>query len=223
MESFLILECSVLLSEEFTIYFMKKILITGFEPFGTDSRNPSGEAVSLLSDTADHKLYKLTLPVTWQGAFVALSAAWDEIDPDGILMVGLAGGADRIRIERVGINLCGAIKDNDGLYPDGSSDIPTEAPVSEDGANAYFATYNEKEILSALKANGIPAAYSYSAGTYICNYILYSSLEKMIKEDRYKKIGFIHIPYVDGQRENAPSLPMNTITAALELTLSHMF
>lgn len=202
---------------------MKKILITGFEPFGTDSRNPSGEAVSLLGDSADYKLYKLTLPVTWQGAFAALSAAWEEIDPDGVLMVGLAGGADRIRIERVGINLCGAIKDNDGLYPNGSSDSPAEIPVSKGGENAYFATYNEKKILSALKEKGIPAAYSYSAGTYICNYILYSSLEKMKKDRTDKKIGFIHIPCVDGQRENAPSLPMNTITAALELTLSQMF
>lgn len=202
---------------------MKKILITGFEPFGTDSRNPSGEAVSLLCDTAGYKLYKLTLPVTWQGAFRALSAAWDEIDPDGVLMVGLAGGADRIRVERVGINLCGATKDNDGLYPNGKSDIPAEAPVSEGGENAYFSTYNEKEILRALREKGIPAAYSYSAGTYICNYILYSSLEKMKKEEKDKKIGFLHIPYVEGQRENAPSLPMETITAALELTLSHMF
>ena len=135
---------------------MKKILITGFEPFGTDSRNPSGEAVSLLCDTADYKLYKLTLPVTWQGAFRALSAAWDEIDPDGVLMVGLAGGADRIRIERVGINLCGAIKDNDGLYPNGKSDIPAEAPVAIGGENAYFSTYNEKEILRVLREKGSP-------------------------------------------------------------------
>ena len=202
---------------------MKKILITGFEPFGTDSRNPSGEAVSLLCDTAEYKLFQLTLPVTWQGAFRALSTAWDEIDPDGVLMVGLAGGADRIRIERVGINLCGATKDNDGLYPNGKSDTPAEAPVSVNGENAYFSTYNEKEILRALREKGIPAAYSYSAGTYICNYILYSSLEKMKKEEKDRKIGFIHIPYVEGQRENAPSLPMETITAALELTLSHMF
>ncbi len=202
---------------------MKKILITGFEPFGTDSRNPSGEAVSLLGDTADYKLYKLTLPVTWRGAFRALRAAWDEIEPDGVLMVGLAGGADRVRVERVGINLCGATKDNDGLYPNGKSDIPSEAPVSEGGENAYFSTYNEKEILRALREKGIPAAYSYSAGTYICNYILYSSLEKMKKEEKDIKIGFIHIPYAEGQRENAPSLPMETITAALELTLSHMF
>ena len=202
---------------------MKKILITGFEPFGTDSRNPSGEAVSLLCDTADYKLYKLTLPVTWQGAFRALSTAWDEIDPDGVLMVGLAGGADRIRIERVGINLCGAIKDNDGLYPNGKSDIPAEAPIAIGGENAYFSTYNEKEILRVLREKGIPAAYSYSAGTYICNYILYSSLAKAETEEKDKKIGFIHIPYVEGQRENVPSLPMETITAALELTLSHMF
>ncbi len=202
---------------------MKKILVTGFEPFGADSVNPSGEAVLKLTDKNEYTLFKMILPVTWDGAFDTLSKAWDEIQPDGVLMVGLAGGSDRIRIERVGINLCGATKDNLGLYPNGTSDIPAERAVSESGENAYFSTYNVKAILQALKEREIPAAYSYSAGTYICNNILYSSLEKMIKEKKDMKIGFIHVPCAHGQRENTPSLPMETIVAALELTLSHMF
>ncbi len=202
---------------------MKKILVTGFEPFGADSVNPSGEAVLKLTDKNDYTLFKKILPVTWDGAFSALSDAWDEFQPDAVLMVGLAGGSDRVRIERVGINLRGAIKDNNGLYPNGTLDISVETAVSEKGENAYFSTYNVKAILQALKEREIPAVYSYSAGTYICNNILYLSLEKMIKEKKDMKIGFIHVPYAHGQRENTPSLPMETIVAALELTLSHMF
>ena len=202
---------------------MKKILVTGFEPFGTDSLNPSGEAVLKLSDTDEYTLIKRILPVTWNGAFDALKKAWEETQPDGVLMVGLAGGADRIRVERVAINLCGALKDNDGLYPTGVSDVPSERAITENGENAYFATYNEKMILQALREAGIPAAYSYSAGTYICNYILYSSLLKMKNDRKDMKIGFIHIPYMEGQRENAPYLPMRTTVKALELALSHMF
>lgn len=202
---------------------MKKILVTGFEPFGADGVNPSGEAVLKLTDKNDYTLLKKILPVTWDGAFAALSLAWQEFHPDAVLMVGLAGGADRVRVERVGINLCGATKDNQGLYPNGTSDIPGERAVLEGGENAYFSTYNEKAILAALKEHHIPAAYSYSAGTYICNNILYLSLAKMVKEKKDMKIGFIHVPYAHGQRENVPSLPMETIVAALELTLSHMF
>ena len=131
-------------------------------------------------------------------------------------------GASAIRIERVGINLCGAIKDIDGLYADGSSDSEAERPIVADAPNAFFSTFQEKEISDALKKAEIPAKYSYSAGTYICNYLLYSSLEKGARESADMKIGFIHVPYADGQREDFPSMPLETIVSALEIAVSHM-
>jgi transcriptional regulator with XRE-family HTH domain len=83
--------------------------------------------------------------------------------------------------------------------------------------------YDEKEILAALQQAQIPVKYSYSAGTYICNFLLYSSLAKRNKENADMKIGFIHVPYADGQHEDKPSLPMETIISALEIVLSKMF
>ncbi|MBO5047278.1 MAG: pyroglutamyl-peptidase I [Clostridia bacterium] len=202
---------------------MKKILITGFEPFGEDTRNPSGEAVERLIASDGYELRKLILPVTWKTAFPKIREVWDEWQPDGLLMVGLAAGAKTIRIERVGINLCGMTKDNDGLYANGSADTPTEAPVVEGAPDGYFTTYNERAIASALAAAEIPAKYSYSAGAYICNYLLFSSLDKCKKEHSDMKIGFIHLPYAEGQREDFPTLPLETMVSALKIALDHLW
>ncbi|MBQ9748109.1 MAG: pyroglutamyl-peptidase I [Clostridia bacterium] len=203
---------------------MKKILITGFEPFGDDSRNPSGEAVRALTVSDEYEVKKLILPVTWQTAFPKIREVWDAWHPDALLMVGLAAGAKTLRIERVGINLCGATKDNDGLYADGSSDSMAEAPVIPGAADGYFATYNERAILDALTAAEIPAKYSYSAGAYICNYLLFSSLEKCRREGSDMKIGFIHLPYAEGQREDGvPAMPLETMIRGLGIAVDHMW
>ncbi|MBQ8496327.1 MAG: pyroglutamyl-peptidase I [Clostridia bacterium] len=201
----------------------KKILVTGFEPFGGDTRNPSGEAVIALPSSEDYEMGKLILPVSWKRAFPEIEKAWDAWKPDALLMVGLAAGASAIRIERVGINLCGATKDIDGLYADGTEDSCAEKPILADAPDAFFVTYDEKKILDALKKAEIPAKYSYSAGTYICNYLLYSSLAKRKREDADMQIGFIHVPYAEGQREDFPSMPLDTIVSALETVLSEMF
>lgn len=201
----------------------KKILVTGFEPFGGDTKNPSGDAVKALPFSEAYEMRKLILPVSWSRAFPEIEKVWDEWKPDAVLMVGLAAGASAIRIERIGINLCGATKDIDGLYADGSVDSEAERAILADGADAYFSTFDEKNILNALKKAEIPAKYSYSAGAYICNYLLYSSLAKRSKENADMTIGFIHVPYAEGQREDYPSMPLETIISALEIVLSEMF
>lgn len=200
-----------------------KILVTGFEPFGADRYNPSSEAVKRLPDFNGKEIKKLILPVTWSGAFDVMLSAWEEFRPDAVLMTGLAGGSDRIRIERIGINLCGAVKDNLGKYPDGTEFRDLEQKISGDGPDAHFATYNSYGILHALQNAGIPAGFSFSAGTYLCNYILYSSLDKISRENTAVKAGFIHVPYAEGQRTDAPFLPLDTVVSALELALSNMF
>ena len=200
----------------------KKILVTGFEPFGGDTRNPSGEAVLALPCSEDYEMHKLILPVSWNRAFPEIEKVWDAWKPDALLMVGLAASADAIRIERVGINLCGATKDIDGLYADGTEDSRAEKPILSDSPDAFFVTYDEKKILDALKKAEIPAKYSYSAGTYICNYLLYSSLAKRKREDADMQIGFIHVPYAEGQKDGFPTMPLTMITSALETVLSQM-
>ena len=202
---------------------MKKILITGFEPFGGDSRNPSGESVCMLKANETTEIRKLILPVSWNRAFPEIETVWNEWQPDALLMVGLAAGSSAIRIERIGINLCGEIADIDGLYPGGSSSPSGEYPIIKDEREAFFATYPHDAIFRALKTAEIPAKYSFSAGTYICNYLLYSALAKGARENSDMKIGFIHLPYAAGQKEGVPSMPLDTMIKALEIVLSEIF
>ncbi len=202
---------------------MKKILVTGFEPFGGDLRNPSGESVRKLTSPQNADIRKLILPVSWQRAFAEIEKEWDSWNPDALLMVGLAAGAPAIRIERLGVNLCGQTPDIDGLYADGSATRCAERPVINGEREAFFSTYDHAGILEALKKANIPAKYSFSAGTYICNYILYSSLSKNARENSNLKIGFIHLPYADGQKEGVFSLSLETMTEALEIALSEIF
>lgn len=202
---------------------MKKILVTGFEPFGGDTRNPSGESVRELTGPKNAELRKLLLPVSWERAFPEIEKVWDEWRPDALLMVGLAGGSSVIRIERLGINLCGNTPDVDGLYAGGCTRQCPESPVNGSEREAFFATYDHAGILEALKKADIPAKYSFSAGTYLCNYVLYSALAKRNRENSDVKIGFIHLPYADGQKEGVFSLPLDKMVEALEIALSEIF
>lgn len=202
---------------------MKKILVTGFYPFGGDTRNPSGESVSMLQADKNIELRKLTLPVSWERAFPEIEKMWDSWKPDALLMVGLAAGSSAIRIERIGINLCGEIADIDGLYPGGFRQPSGEYPIIENEREAFFTTYRHDHILCALKSAEIPAKYSFSAGTYICNYLLYSALAKRNRENSDMKIGFIHLPYAEGQKEGVPSMPLDTMIKALEIAVSEIF
>ena len=202
---------------------MKKILITGFEPFGGDLRNPSGEAVRALACAKNTELHQLVLPVSWERAFPEIEKVWNELKPDALLMVGLAAGSSAIRIERIGINLCTEIADIDGLYANGSSQKSGDLPIIDGEREAFFTTYNHESILEAIKNAGIPVKYSFSAGTYICNYLLYSSLAKRNRENHDMKIGFIHLPYAEGQKDGVPSMPFDKMIDALEIALSQLF
>ena len=193
---------------------MKKVLLTGFEPFGTKKINPSYEAVARVRDIDGAEIRRVCLPVTWDGAPEALMREIDAFDPDAVIMCGLASGRREISVERVGVNIRGAIKDNAGKYPSG--DAPAEKPISSVGADAYFPTFDFKKILAAMKAENIPAGYSFSAGTYICNLVLYVALERERRERRGRRIGFIHIPEVKEFEPDAP-MSLKTATRAIEI------
>ena len=200
---------------------MKKILLTCFEPFGGETINPSAKAMKNVIPPFGCELIKLQLPVLWEGAEKLLFDAIDDFSPDSVLMTGQAGGTSAIRIERVAINLCGAIKDEAGLYPGGSA-RPTELPAREGAPAAYFSTYDARKILDALKKENIPAGYSYSAGTYICNYIMFSALDRLASTESDVPAGFIHLPYADGQKSGSPSMGIDMMSRAIEIILAQM-
>lgn len=176
-----------------------KILVTAFEPFGEDKYNPTMEVVAALKGLkgVDTKI----LPVTFS-CFNILKDEFENKEYDYILHLGQAGGRSKINFEQVGINLIDAIiPDNDGLQPQGQ-------PIVEMGEDGIFTTLPIRELVSSLKDEGLPVSISYSAGTYVCNYIMYSSLHYF--KGTNTKVGFIHIPYSPVQVINRDASSMDT-------------
>ena len=188
---------------------MKKLLITGFDPFNGESVNPSWEAVKALpAVVGDYALYKLELPTVYAaGPRKAMEAA-EAMRPDAILAVGQAGGRKAITPEVIGINLREAsITDNAGVLLSG-------VPIAPEGPAAYFSTLPVREMVKAVAALGIPAALSYSAGAFVCNDVLYSLLHRF--HGTGIRVGFIHVPFLPEQVKNGEfSLPKETIIQAL--------
>ncbi len=150
---------------------MKKLLITGFAPFGGEEINPSWEAVARLPEKInEYSLIKLRLPVTFGKAAELVIKAAEEIAADVILCVGQAGGRNAITPELVGINLRHA------TIPDHNGFQPQDEPIMVGGETAYFSTLPVRSMVEAMRAAGIPAQVSYSAGAYVCNDVLYTCL-----------------------------------------------
>ena len=189
---------------------MKRILMTGFEPFGGQKINPSWQAVQGVTAPEGVELIKRELPVRWYDTSAAVQALISELQPDAILLTGQAGGAERIRIERVGLNL------RDAGSPDNAGIVVRDTPIFEGAPTAYFSTFAYKEILAALSGAGLPAAYSFSAGAYLCNEALYTALHLMPQA----KCGFIHLPFLPEQSEKHFTLPLEKQILALQLVLN---
>lgn len=192
-----------------------KILITGFEPFDNEPINPAWEAVKLLPDTIDgHTVVKKMLPCVFVKAGDVLDSYIQEENPDFVFCIGQAGGYTSLAVEKVGINLM------DGRIPDNEGYQPIDEIIKEDGETAYFSSVPVKAIVAAIREAGIPAFVSYSAGTYVCNYALYSVLYLIDKKYPNIKGGFLHIPYAVEQtvdKENGtPSMAIETIVRGIE-------
>ncbi|MDY0294305.1 MAG: pyroglutamyl-peptidase I [Acholeplasmataceae bacterium] len=197
---------------------MKRILITGFEPFGGEAINPSYEAIKKM-DT-HHLLcdiHMLELPVAFYDSSRIIIDKIHDLKPDVVVMVGQAGGRKEISIERVAINI------DDSMTPDNKGVTPIDDPISIFGPHAYFSTLPIKSLLTSLKKANIPCHISNSAGTYVCNHIFYSVMHELYQQKNKNVIaGFIHVPYETNQVLNKPdlfSLDQRVITQALEIII----
>ena len=194
-----------------------RILLTGFDPFGGETRNPSWEAVRALHGKriGGHRVVALQLPTEFAGSLRMLKAAMRELTPAILLGVGQAGGRSQLSIERVAINL------QDARIPDNAGAQPVDEPVIAGAPAAYFSTLPIKAMLAALHAQGLPAEISNSAGTYVCNHIAYAMLHLAAKR-RGVRAGFIHIPYSPAQaapRHGAASMALTDVVRGLEIAL----
>nr|WP_207626851.1 pyroglutamyl-peptidase I [Photorhabdus stackebrandtii] len=194
-------------------------MITAFEPFGGETTNPSWESVRRLQDQQLSGVHIETrqLPCVFNTSLTCLYAAIDEIQPELVIAVGQAGGRPDITVERVAINV------NDARIPDNQGNQPIDTPIVPEGPAAYFSTLPIKAIANSLQVAGIPASISQSAGTYVCNHVMYGLLHHLALTNPKVRGGFIHIPYLPEQavkHPGAPSMALETITTSLKIAIN---
>ncbi|MBU1092849.1 MAG: pyroglutamyl-peptidase I, partial [Firmicutes bacterium] len=150
---------------------MRTFLITGFQSFDQEKINPSYEAIKLLPDQLDEiQIVKMELPTVFNLSSQILINKINEIHPDVIIMIGQAGGRKSISIERVAINI------DDASIPDNQGNQPKDQPIVQDGKAAYFSTLPIKNINMHLLEKGISSSISNTAGTFVCNHLMYHIL-----------------------------------------------
>jgi pyroglutamyl-peptidase len=173
-----------------------KILLTGFEPFGKATTNPSGEIVKQISG---ENIVTAILPVAYAQSAEYLLNLIEKHNPDVVISLGQAEGRKEITPERIAINLDDArLADNEGV-------LRNEVKIIKDAPDGYFSTLPLKEIVEAINGKGVPAAISLSAGTFLCNHIFYVMQNKFAGTD--VRSGFVHVPLMDSQAPEFPGLP----------------
>lgn len=194
---------------------MKRVLVTGFQPFGGETVNPSLEAVKQLKGlTVDgYEVITGEIPVVRFEATKAIVELIEQYEPEIVINVGQAGGRQEISVERVGINM------DDYRLADNAGNAPVDEPIAEDGPAAYFATLPIKAMVKAMVAEGIPASVSNTAGTYLCNHVCYAVPHYIAANSLPTRSCFIHIPFLPEQvagKPGRPSMALETIVKGLK-------
>ena len=196
-----------------------RILLTGFEPFGGQSLNPSWEVARALHGTvvAGASVTAVQLPCVFEQAVPALQHALAQHRPDIVLALGQAEGRCDFSVERVAINV------QDARIPDNAGAQPIDVPVIAGGPAAYFSTLPIKSLVAGLKAAGFPASVSQTAGTFVCNQVFYA-LQHMLAGQGVGS-GFMHLPLLPEQAAQwagaaLPSCPLSQQVAAVQQALT---
>jgi len=192
-------------------------MITGFEPFDKEKINPSQELLTFGGiNQTNFEICKLLLPVTVKEAGNLITKLINEQKPDYLISFGLNGKISHIALERVAINMV------DARIPDNNGEQPKDMIIKEDGPVAYWSTLPLRTMEKKLKEAGIPAKISYSAGTYICNYVMYSALHFIKEKGLNTKAGFIHIPFLPEQCVEHPersSMDLQTLKTMFDTVI----
>jgi pyroglutamyl-peptidase len=186
----------------------RTILVTGFEPFGGERTNPSWEICTRLPKMIGRtRIETLQVPCRFREAIETVAAAIESLRPSHVVCIGQAGGRDRLSIERVAINL------DDARIPDNAGAQPVDEPIAANGPPAYFATLPIKAMAEAVRRSGVPAEVSNTAGTFVCNHLLYGVLHYLAASGSSARAGFIHVPYAEAQVVDKPGQPSMSIAA----------
>lgn len=195
-----------------------RVLLGAFGPFPGEPVNPSGAAVARVREAMPGLDWCAApvLPVRYAEAWPCLLAAIERDRPGLVLLTGLAAGRAGLAIERVALNL------DDAEIPDNGGERRHEVPVVAGGPAAYFVTVPVKAMAQAAREAGVPAAVSHSAGTYLCNHVLYRLCHHAAQTGAPQRCGFIHLPLLPQQaaeRPGAPGLPLEAMAEGLRAAL----
>lgn len=195
---------------------MKKILVTAFEPFNHETINPSTEIIQRLDEHQELMLIRKVLPVEFKRSKDIIIDLIDQYEPDIVLMLGQAGGRKHISLERIAINL-----DNASI-PDNIGEKPENLSIDPSGPVAYFQSLPIDQLKNELMKNDYPVEISYSAGTYVCNHVMYVTLNHIAKNGLNTIAGFVHVPYMNEQvieKKNTFSISLDTMVQAINLII----
>ncbi|WP_425539660.1 pyroglutamyl-peptidase I [Microaceticoccus formicicus] len=195
-----------------------KILITGFTPFGNENINPSWEAVKILkAGINDENIFIKQIPTVFREAAEVVMEEADKVDADAIVAVGQAGGRASVTVEFIGINW-----KKTGI-PDNAGNIPKGEKIKSDGEDGYISNLPVFDIVDNIKKSGVPAHVSYTAGTYVCNELLYTLMYNIKGNNKSRLAGFIHLPFIPEQvinkGEDIPSMGIDHMVNALKITI----
>lgn len=196
---------------------MKKILVTGFEPFDGESINPSLKILDALHDVYENaRLFKLVVPTVFDESIEVVINEIKHIKPDFVLMLGQASGRKEISIERVALNI------DDASMPDNRNIKPIDRMIRKDGKPAYFSTLPIKKLLAVLQNNDYPVSISNSAGTYVCNHLMYGVLYTIDQLSYDTRAGFIHVPLIHEQIKSQSqfSMDLHELIQSIELVIN---
>jgi len=191
---------------------MRDILITGFGPFGGEPINPALETIKLLNGRviAGREIITRELPVVRFKCNQALAEYIQAVDPELVIAVGQAGGRLDISVERVAINV------DDFRIPDNEGNQPVDEPIVAGGPTAYWSTLPIKAMTARMKAEGVPASVSNTAGTFVCNHLFYGLMHILSQEENIRRGGFIHIPFLPEQAVRNPGQPSMSIETVVK-------
>lgn len=191
-----------------------KVLVTGFDPFGGEKINPALEAVKKMKDQIEGaEIVKVEIPTVFNKSIDELDKAMERENPDIVICVGQAGGRFDLTVERVAINM------DDARITDNEGNQPIDTKIFEDGESAYFSSLPIKAAVEEIKKENLPASVSNSAGTFVCNHIMYGLLYLIDKKYEGVKGGFVHVPFIPEQvldKRNMPSMNIDDIARGLE-------
>jgi pyroglutamyl-peptidase len=194
------------------------VLVTGFEPFGGEDINPAWEICRDLPEAIGAtRIHVLQVPCEFRTAIEVVAGEIGRLEPAIILSLGQAGGRSAMSVERVAINV------DDARIDDNAGHAPVDEPVAGGGPAAYFATVPVKAMVAAMREADVPAQVSNTAGTFVCNHLMYGVLHFLAASRREARAGFIHVPWLDAQalaRPQEPSMALSTMVRGVEAALS---